>query len=405
MPSERSAPVTTGTSQPPSYPMARTCPYQPPEGHAALRADGPLAKVTLFDGRQAWVVTGHAEARAVLADTTMSVDQSNPAYPSLMPRPPGGLPFRMFVGMDDPDHAVHRRAVLPWFTVRRIQAMRPGIQAVADRLVDRLLAQGPPADLMTGYAMPLSSLVICEMLGVPYEDHDFFEERTRLRRSTDRVAAATAIQELTQFLEKLLAAKKADPGDDLLSSVVAQGAKDDRLSWRDLVGISVVLLIAGYEPPANMIALGILTLLAHPDQLALLRADPGRFPGAVDELMRYLSITDASIRFATADREIAGQRIAAGDGVLVLLPAANRDGSVFAEAEQLDVTRTNVRHVAFGHGIHQCLGHTLARLELEIAFETLLRRLPGLALAVPADELPIRGATEIQGVAELPVTW
>ncbi|MBP2328665.1 pentalenic acid synthase [Kibdelosporangium banguiense] len=397
--------MTVETDQAPSYPMARRCPFEPPEGHAGLRAEGPLTKVTLFNGRTVWAVTGHAEARAVLADPSMSVDQANPAYPALVPSLPGKLPFRMFVGMDDPEHAVHRRAVLPWFTVRRIQAMRPSIQAVADQLVDRLLAAGPPADLMTGYAMPLSSLVICEMLGVPYEDHHFFEERTLLRRSPDRAAAAQAVRELSDYLAELLAAKEADPGDDLLSSVVAQGRREDKLSWSDLVGISVVLLIAGHEPPANMIGLGTLALLEHPDQLAALRADPSLLPGAVDELLRYLSITDSSIRFATVDRELAGQRIAADDGVLVLLPAANRDSAAFADPDRLDVTRTDIQHVAFGHGIHQCLGQSLARLELEIAFGTLLRRLPDLALAAPADTLPVRGATEVQGVAELPVTW
>ncbi|RKT55645.1 cytochrome P450 [Saccharothrix australiensis] len=389
----------------PAYPMPRACPYHPPPGYRELEG-GPVSRVTLFDGRPAWLVTGYHAACAALADQRLSVDRARPDFPALAPGFTGGPRFRMFAGMDDPEHMVHRRMVLPRFTVRRVRGMRPAIRRAVDGVLDALLAAGSPGDLVAGFALPVSSSVICELLGVPYAEHGFFQDRTGQRLADDPEVAGRAVRDLLGFLDRVVRDKVADPGDDLISELAAGPLAAGELDRDDLVGMALLLLTAGHETTANTIALGVLALLEHPDQLAALRAEPGLVPRAVDELLRFLSVTDVvTRRVALADLELAGRAIRAGEAVLVATAAANRDPAVFPDPDRLDVRRDGPRHLAFGHGIHLCVGQHLGRTELEIAFAALLRRPPGLRLAAPVADLVLKPAADVQGVRALPVAW
>ncbi len=401
-----SAPDTTGL---PELPMPRTCPYQVPAGYAGLRADGPLTRARLRDGTPVWVVTGYEQARTLLADPRMSSDVLNPRHPELA-LPPGGTrpdtelrrASLTFVEMDDPQHARHRRMVLRYFTVRRVRELRPHIESCVDTLLTAMADAGPPADLMSALAVPLPALTLCEVLGVPEPDRPLFLEQMRWPTlGVDVIGDGFAV--LHGRIERLLRDRRTAPEDDLLSGL-ARCVADGELTERQALDMCFMLIIAGHETTANTLSLAVLTLLAHPDQLALLRADPTSVAGAVDELLRYLAVADTICRVATGDIEIDGRTIAAGDGVVLLLAAANRDGRSFPEPDRLDVRRP-ARHLTFGHGVHQCLGHALARTELEIALTGLLTRLPTLRPAVPEAEIPVKPALSLQGVARLPVTW
>ncbi|PPK71090.1 cytochrome P450 [Actinokineospora auranticolor] len=393
-----------------AVPVPRTCPYTPSAEYARLREREPVARVRLPNGEPAWLVTRYAEVRALLADTRFSSDRRAPGFPFLLRAKPN-LTFRDRVPMlslDPPEHGPARRAVLGEFTVRRMRELRPRVQRVVDECVDALLAGPRPADLVAALALPVPSLVICELLGVPYADHVFFQERSAavVRRSTAPDDRDRAIRELQEYLSGLITAKAADPGDDLLGRQVrrqrAAGAEDHA----ELVSLATLLLIAGHETTANMISLGTMTLLEHPDQLAAVRRDPGLVPGAVEELLRYLSVVESALsRVATADLAIGGTPIREGEGVLAVGHAANHDPAAFPDPDTFDVHRDARHHVAFGYGPHQCLGQNLARLELETVFATLFRRVPTLALATPADELPYKDDATIYGLYTMPVTW
>ncbi|MFC5721219.1 cytochrome P450 [Streptomyces gamaensis] len=391
----------------PGFPRDRTCPYRPPEGYEAIAADGPLAPVTLYDGRRVWLVTGHAEARELLADKRLSADRRDPAFPVLAPRAERQSEVVLpLLGVDDPEHARQRRMLISQFGVKRVNAMRPRIQEIVDRLVDDMLAKGPGAELVSAFALPVPSTVICELLGVPYDDHEFFEAKSRAllsaKTADDAVAARDALRE---YLHGLVERKRAEPGDGLLDGLIAEQLADGHLDRDELVMMALLLLVAGHETTSNMISLGMFTLLQHPRELAALRADRGLLPGAVEELLRYLSIADGLMRVATEDIEIAGRTVRAGDGVAFSASLINRDEAAYARAEALDVTRSARHHVAFGYGVHQCLGQNLARAELEIALGTLFDRIPGLRLAVAPEKIPVKPGDTLQGVYELPVTW
>ncbi|OAA19627.1 pentalenic acid synthase [Frankia sp. EI5c] len=397
-----------GGSEIPEYPQTRVCPFHPPAGYSHYREYGPVNPVRLYDGRRVWAVTGHAAAREVLLDTrTFSSERADPRYPATSPRFEAARRVRNFIGMDPPDHTAQRRMLQSSFTMRRINNLRPGIQRLVDDLLDAIVAKGPVVDLVPEFALPIPSIVISELLGVPYSDHAFFEQQSRrVASGTSTLAeSADAFSQLLQYLDGLIQAKEHSDGDGLLDILVAEQVRPGVLTRRELVDIALLLLVAGHETTASAIALGVVALLEHPGQLAALRADPTLLPNAVEELLRFTTIADSVARFATTDTELAGQRIEAGDGVLVVLSAANRDTSVFPDPDTLDLARHARGHVTFGHGAHQCIGHNIARAELEIAFSTLFARLPGLRLAVPLDELPGKDAGGVQGVWELPVTW
>jgi cytochrome P450 len=402
--------ATSPASTIPEYPMARAagCPFDPPP---ALRTLAPVSRVRLWDGSTPWLITRHADMRAIFADPRVSADARRAGYPHISAGAHARRTRAMsFIGMDDPDHARLRRMVTGTFTIRRVEALRPSIQQIVDEQIDALLGGPRPVDLVQAFALPVPSLVICHLLGVPYADHDFFQRRARVIVSRDESVARViaAHGELTEYLEGVIADKLAEPADDLLSRLAGEHVATGELSQREAALTAVLLLIAGHETTANMIALGTLALLEHPDQLAALRDtdDPALIAGAVEELLRYLTIVQSGRRrVALQDIEIDGQTIRAGEGIVLAGEAANRDEDAFSDADRLDVHRDARGHLAFGFGVHACLGQPLARVELQIVYGTLYRRLPGLRLAVPLEQIPFKHDSIVYGVYELPVTF
>ncbi|MFC7892043.1 cytochrome P450 [Streptomyces sp. NPDC057381] len=394
-------------ARPVAFPQDRTCPYHPPAAYDPLRATRPLARITLFDGRPAWLVTGHATARRLLADPRLSTDRTRDGFPATSARLAAVRPRRTaLLGVDDPEHRAQRKLVLPEFTLRRATALRPRIQRIVDERLDAMTAQGPPAELVAAFALPVPSMVICALLGVPYADHDFFEEQSRrLLRGPGPADVQDARDRLEAYLGELIDRKRHSPGEGLLDDLVRKQVAEGEFDREQLVAFAVILLVAGHETTANMISLGTYTLLGHPGRLAELRADPSLLPGAVEELMRVLSIADGLLRLATEDIDVDGTTVRAGDGVLFSTSVINRDETVYPEPDTLDWNRPARHHVAFGFGIHQCLGQNLARAELEIALGTLFERLPTLRLAAPPQEIPFKPGDTIQGMLELPVAW
>ncbi|MFG6201360.1 cytochrome P450 [Nonomuraea sp. JJY05] len=402
----------------PEYDIARSarCPLDPAPAMRARQEEGPLTRVRLWDGSTAWLVTGHAEHRAVLGHPQVSVKPARglprlspaeaAAMDSMAKEGSGGLGFIM---MDDPEHARLRRMVTSAFTVKRVEAMRPATQEIADELIDRLLSGPKPADLVEAFALPLPSLVISNLLGVPYDDHEFFQanSRTIINRNSTPEQRGGAQRRLAEYLDGLIGEKLAKPADDLLSGLVER-VKAGELSRPEAARMGVLMLFAGHETTANMITLGTLALLQHPEQLALLRDgdDPKLVASAVEELLRYLTITHGGLRrVALADLEIAGQVIRAGEGIITVNETANRDPSVFPDPDRLDLQRNPRLHVTFGYGVHQCLGQPLARMELQVAYPALLRRIPTLALAAELEQIPFKHDGFVYGAYELPVTW
>ncbi|MFE5211622.1 cytochrome P450 [Streptomyces sp. NPDC056600] len=393
----------------PDFPMPRAagCPFDPPPELLALREQGPLVKVRLFDGSTPWLVTRHAEQKALLADGRLSADFNRPGYPRQAPMK--GKARLSLPGMDDPEHARLRRMVSGAFSVKRVEAMRPVVQDIVDRFIDDLLAGPNPTDLVQALALPVPSLVICQLLGVPYTDHDFFQTNSKtiiLRTSTDQ-ERQDANRALADYLDDLLAAKLDHPADDLLSAL-AERVRAGDIPRREAAELGVLLLLGGHETTSNMIALGTLLLFQHPDQLALLRTtdDPQLVFSAVEELLRYLTVAHTGRRrVALEDVTISGHTVRAGEGVVLPSDAANRDPDAFPDPGRLDITRAARHHQAFGAGTHHCLGQPLARLELQTVYGTLYRRIPGLSLATDIEKVPFKHDGFIYGVHELPVAW
>ncbi|MFE7398550.1 cytochrome P450 [Streptomyces sp. NPDC057557] len=391
-----------------SFPQDRTCPYNPPAEYRP-QDDGqkPLNPARLFDGRRVWLVTGHAEARALLVDRRLSSDRENPAFPVFTERVARSTKRRIeLIGVDDPEHNAQRRMLIPSFSVKRTAALRPRIQETVDRLLDAMIEQGPPTDLVSAFALPVPSMVICALLGVPYADHDFFESQSRrLLRGPGAADIEAARAALDEYFRTLIERKRSDRGEGLLDELIAQQLDTGAISRDELVQLAEILLVAGHETTANMISLGTFTLLQHPDQLDRLRTSEDLMPAAVEELLRFLSIADGISRVATEDIEVGGVTIRAGEGVVLSTSVINRDEAAYPSPDELDLGRQSRHHVAFGFGVHQCLGQNLARAELEIALRTLFDRLPQLRLAAPVDEIPFKPGDTIQGMLELPVAW
>ncbi|MDX3855194.1 cytochrome P450 [Streptomyces sp. AK02-01A] len=397
--------VTEPTS-PLTAPAARgSCPFAPPPAYEKARRESPVTRVSLWDGSQPWLITRHEDVRAVLGDRRFSAESTRPGFPFLSEgrkKLTGG--DASFIRMDDPEHARLRRMLTADFMVKKIEAMRPDIQRVADDLLDRMTAAGTSADLVPEFALPLPSLVICRLLGVPYEDHDYFQHRSRVLLHDDSTPDEIrgALDDLVEYLTRLAKDKEREPDDGIISRLLARG----ELSVKEIAAMGRLLLIAGHETTANMTALSVLALLREPAQLTRLRDDPSLVKGAVEELLRYLTIVHTGLgRVATEDVSVGGHVIRAGEGVLCVLNAANRDEEAFPSGAALDVARDARRHVAFGFGVHQCLGQPLARAELQIALETVVRRLPGLRLAVPFEDVRFRNDMAVYGVHALPVAW
>jgi cytochrome P450 len=396
------------TSTVPDFPMARTYPLDPPPQYRELSREQPVVQVRTPRGL-AWLVTRYEDSTAALTDTSFSSDPRSPGFPSYMtgdvPPPPG-----FFLQLDPPDQTRLRRLVTREFLVSRMEALRPSMQRILDTLIAAMLASGPPADLISQLAFPMAATVICELLSVPYEDNEKFVSLTDtvLDRSTPPEQTSIAAQQLMAYFDRLVTAKEQarDRPDDLFGRLIEHRV-DGAISHEELVGLAALLLLSGYDTMAQMIGLGVLTLLRHPDQLAQVRADPSLIPAAVEEMLRYLSINHSGLpRAATRDTVIGGQQIKAGDGVLVMLNAANRDDAVFDLPDTFDIHRAAVnRHIAFGHGFHKCIGLSLARVELSTVFAGLFRRVPTLRLNADLEDLPFRHDMVLYGVRELPVQW
>lgn len=391
----------------PPLPMHRTGLLDPPAEYALLREQGSgISRIALWGGNTPWLVTRHEDARAVLADPRFSSENHREGFPGLQPTPPPLTPGQLFA-MDAPDHTRLRRMLIPDFTFRRAEELRPFIQQLTDRLIDDLVAKGPTVDLVENFTLPLPLLVVCELLGVPYSDREFIHRQAAAFATvTDGPEAMRAgWGALFGYLMELLAAKTADPGDDLLSRLATEQVATGEATAAEAAGLAVMLLIAGHETTASMLSLGVVTLLSHPTQLDALRADPELVPGAVEELLRYLTIVHIGIRrIATEDVEVGGVTVRAGEGVVVSLQAANRDPRAFPDPDTFDITRDTQHHVTFSHGLHNCLGQSLARVEIQIALPTLFSRLPDLRLTAPA-EVDAHEGRAVHGVRALPVTW
>ncbi|MDW6057578.1 cytochrome P450 [Streptomyces sp. FXJ1.4098] len=404
----------TSTEAIPDFPMPRAagCPFSPPPQLRRLQAEQPLTRVRLWDGSTPWVATRHDDQRALLSDQRCSVDLTRPGFPYMNPAfresaKRGSQPS--FLNLDDPEHARLRRMLSGAFTIKRIEALRPAVQRMTDDFIDAMLAGPKPADLVRTLALPLPSLVICELLGVPYEDHDFFQHQSEvgLRHDVTPEEASAAHGALLEYVSGQIDKKLVQSGDDLLSELAARVRVGD-LTHRQAASMGLLLLGAGHETSANMIALSTVALLEHPDQLAIVRDtdDPKVLASAVDELLRYLTIIHlGNRRIALEDIEIGGRTIRAGEGIVIPSNTANWQADVFPDPDKLDVHRDARRHMAFGFGIHQCLGQPLARLELQVVYGTLFRRIPTLRLATDLEKLPFKDDGVVYGVYELPVTW
>ena len=370
--------------------------------HARLRAQRPVTPVILPGGPGAWLITGYAEARAALADPRLS--KHMPGWP---PEPDSifaSLDLHM-LNSDPPDHERLRKLVNKAFTARRVERLRPRITAIAAGLLDDMSTR-TEADLLASFAFPLPITVICELLGIPAGDRDDF--RTWSATIVSNAAAPEVFQAhataMARYFVALLAAKRREPADDLLSALIAARDDEDSLSENELVSMAFLLLVAGHETTVNLIASGVLALLLNPAELARLRAEPALIGGAVEELLRYVNpVNHTTFRCAAEPVEIGGVRISRGDPVLVALSGANRDPARFGDPDRLDLGRDSAGHLAFGHGIHYCLGAPLARLEAEIAVSALLARFGSISLAVPAESLRWRPSTLIHGLESLPV--
>ncbi|AZQ70580.1 cytochrome P450 [Streptomyces luteoverticillatus] len=387
-----------------AWPLARTCPFQIPGEYADLRKYEPIARAQVWDGSRTWLITRHEHVRSLLADSRVTIRPA--ALPRLSAADSDGEGFRSLLTMDPPEHNTLRRMFIPEFSTRRVRAMRPGIERLVDDLIDKLLAGPAPADLVAELALPMSTLVICALLGVPYEDREFFQERSEIAtRVGGDSESLTALLELRDYLDKLVTAKTKSPGDDLLSGIIVNRLIPGEIQHNEVVDNAVLLLAAGHETSASMAALGILTLLQHPETLAEVRADEGLLPQTIDELLRYLSIADGMRRAATADIELGGMTIRAGDGLIISLGSGNRDEDAFPSPDTFDIHRSARHHVAFGYGPHQCLGQNLARTELEVTLGAVIRRIPTLRLATDVEALRVKPDATIFGLHELPVEW
>ncbi|GGU06840.1 cytochrome P450 [Streptomyces violascens] len=376
------------------------CPFDPPAELTEARRHGPISRYTHPGGKPGWLITGYDLVRSVLADPRFSSRKEllNVVDFEIPPAPPGE-----FLLMDEPQHSRYRKPLVGKFTARRMRLLTERIEQITTDCLDAMEKAGPPTDLVTAFAKPIPTIIICELLGVPYEDRDSFQEQIDKfmngeTNDEDLIAAYTATQ---NYLAQLVAAKRANPTDDVLSELT-----DSDLSDEELQGISLILLAAGFDTTANMLSLGTFALLQNPEQLAALRADPALIDRAVEELLRYLSVAKSFMRTALVDVELGGQTIEAGTTVVLSYNTANRDPERFADPHVLDLGRQDGANLAFGHGIHLCLGQQLARIEMRVAFSALLSRFPTLRLAVPAEEVGLRPeSADIYGVKNLPVTW
>ncbi|MFD5064795.1 cytochrome P450 [Streptomyces sp. NPDC058394] len=375
--------------------------------YAELRVNEPVARVSCPFGEDAWLITRHADMKTILADPRFSRAAAAKHDESRLTP----LPIHTSIlGMDQPDHTRLRRLLSRVFTARRIEQLRPRIEEVANELVDGLMAQGAPGDLLEGFAVPMAGTVVCDLLGVPFEDRDDFRQWLDAFSATT-VMTAEETEEgtgaLHSYIANLMAARRVEPRDDLISAMVRASDEEEKLSEKELVELASVLLIAGHETVSSQLIDSLYVLLTHPEQLAMIKDRPELIPPTVEELLRYVPLIShvTFARYALEDVELSGTLVRAGESVLPAIPSANRDETVFEHADQFDITRERNPHLGFGYGIHRCLGAPLARLQLQVALEVLTRRFPDMRCAVPLEGLEWKDGMQVRSLLELPVIW
>jgi cytochrome P450 len=390
-------------------PLTTTGAGQRHAAYAALAAAGPVHRITLPSGEPAWLITGHLQVRQALHDPRILKREASGAILTrdLLPADVIAAMSSHMLNSNGSDHTRLRRLVSAAFTRRRIEQLAPRIQQITDELCD-MMADTAQVELIDAFAYPLPITVICELLGVPAQRRTQFRDLSSITAAReargDPDAFVTASTAMVSFLRELVAAKRADPTDDLLSSLVAVRDGADQLSEDELTSMAWLLLVAGHETTVNLIGNGVFALLTHPEQLALLRAQPDRLGAAIEELLRFTGpVQVATPRRTTEPVDINGITIPAGELVIPALLAANSDPTCAAQPDTLDITRTDHPHLAFGHGIHHCLGAPLARLEGRIALGGLLARFPRLRLAVPPEHLTWRPSVIMHRLDALPV--
>ena len=405
--------ITSGTSESRSdvdlpvlpVPRAPHCPLAPPPEFANWR-DEPGLQRAMFHGNPIWVVSRYQDIRAALVDPRLSAKTLPEA---MMPTDSDNKIPVVFARTDDPEHNRIRRMLTSNFTFRRCEAMRPQIQEMVDHYLGEMISKGPPADIVRDFGLPVPSLVIAMLLGVPPEDLGLFQRHTTVgldQKSSDE-EKTQAFGAMFAYIQELVLRKEREPGDDLISRLVTDYVASGQLDHGTTAITSVIMMQAGHETTANMISLGTVVLLQHPDVFERLGQsdDPAVIANIVEELMRYLGIVHSQVdRVATEDLTVGGQLIRAGEFVMMSLLAGNWDCEFVENPEKFDVERNARGHLGFGYGAHQCIGANLARVEMQVAFATLARRLPGLRLAVSPNELRFK-ESDIYGMKELPVSW
>ncbi len=404
------APRDGGATALPPLHMRRDA-FSPTEELRGIRETEGVREFTNAFGMQSYLVTRHEDIKAVLSDHERFSNERPVGFavqgvPQASEEEAATARAGNLLGLDPPEHSRLRRMLTPEFTIRRMKRLQPRIVEIVDGQLDAMESAGPPADLVENFALPIPSLVICELLGVPYDDREDFQ-----RRSARQLDFSVPIPERLElgrqgraYMTTLVARARRQPGEDILGMLVREHG--DELTDDELVGVAGLLLLAGHETTSNMLGLGTLALLRHPEQLAVVRDDPDAVGPAIEELLRWLSIVQTAIpRITTTDVEVAGMTIPAGKLVFPSMPSGNRDPDFIDSPEGLDIRRGAPGHLAFGHGVHHCLGAPLARMEMRIAFPALLRRFPNLALAEDFSDVAFRTWNFIYGLKSLAVNW
>lgn len=374
---------------------------------AQWREEEPVRRVAVESGGSAWLVTRHQDIRTALGDHRLSADHNRPGFPHLRPDDPP-MPPGTFNHYDPPEHTVIRRMLAKAFMPKTIDQLTPGIRRIVGEVLDEMARKPGSGDLHEDFGLPVPSLVLCELLGVPYADRAIFQENTpkALDNALPGPEVAAAFDEMFSWLGEFLDAKERDPQDDLMSEIAVDYVRSGRLPKEEAVGSVLMLLLAGHDATATMISMGGLVLLRNPGELRRLLTEPAIVPAAVEELLRHLPLKYTGIRrVATADLEIGGVTVRKGEGVILATTAANRDPRVFGDPDALDLGRGSRNHLTFGHGIHHCVGQTLARAQLQIALPALFERFPGLRLAEPGSSVVYRENHEFLSVRHVPVAW
>jgi cytochrome P450 len=372
--------------------------------------DGVRTALNAF-GMTVYLVTRHEDIKEVLSDHERFSNARPPGFvipgaPEISEDELSSSRAGNLLGLDPPEHQRLRRMLTPEFTIRRMKRLEPRIVEIVDQQLDAMESAGAPVDLVENFALPIPSLVICELLGVPYDDREDFQRRSA--RQLDFSVPMPERFELQRqgraYMRSLVERARTQPGEDILGMLVREHGAE--LTDDELIGVASLLLLAGHETTSNMLGLGTLALLRHPEQLAAVRDDPDAVGPGVEELLRWLSIVHSAIpRITTTDVEIAGIAIPEGQLVFVSLPSGNRDTKFIDSPETLDIGRGAPGHLAFGHGVHHCLGAPLARMEMRIAFPALLRRFPTLTLAEDFADVAFRSFHFIYGLKSLEVSW